>query len=135
MKTRIVSGLVFVSDLTAKTSFSQVEKLTSAPGWSCVSDRSGGELGRDAQTAGWAFFYLAGEIRSTCPGPDDELRAQRSLQRLLESAALGPCNCLQLTDVKHRSLFGMPYTSLVAHAKCIHKGRRVAARRNPDSVV
>jgi hypothetical protein len=128
MEPKIVSGSVFISDGAARPPSCEVEKLTSVPGWGCVTNYSPAELGREVESDGWTFFYMAGEIRSTSFGRDETARTERSLRRLLGAAALGPCNCLQITDVKRRSFAGIPYVSLIAHARHLQKSRFFEAK-------
>ena len=130
MKAKIVAGLVFISDATTRPPSCELEKLASVPGWSCVTNYSGTELGREIESAGWTFFYMAGDIRSTSFGRDDTARTERSLRRLLKGVALGRCNCLQITDIQRRSFRGMPYVSLIGHARHIQRGRLFDATSN-----
>lgn len=121
MRSKIVTGSVFISNATARPPSCEVEELASVPGWSRITNGSAAQLGREIESAGWTFFYMAGEIRSTSMGRDDSARTERSLRHLINGASLGHCNCLQITDIKRRSFVGMPYVSLIGQARHIQK--------------
>jgi hypothetical protein len=128
MRTKIVRGSVFISDATARPASCEVEKLSLVPGWGCVTNHGDAELPGDS--AGWTFFYMAGEIRSTSSGRNDQARTERSLRCLLGAAGSGPSKCLQITDINRRSFAGIPYVSLVARARDIPKSRFCNERPN-----
>jgi hypothetical protein len=92
-------------------------------GWSFILKSTSHELGRHLESAGWTFFYMAGEIRSTAFGFKDQSRTARALTHAMEAAKLQNCNCLEIDQIRHRSFLGLPYTTLGAHARHIQRSR------------
>lgn len=91
--------------------------------WSHIIGSTSAQLGREIEKAGWTFSYMAGEIRTRAFGFIDQSRAARALGHLIHAVKLENCNCLEITQVRQRSFFGLPYTSVVAHARHIEKSR------------
>jgi hypothetical protein len=81
-------------------------------------------------TAGWTFFYMAGEIRTIAFGFDKRKVIDAALRRLMASARLQKCNCLEIDQVLTRSFLGMPYVSVSAHSRHIQKGSIFHATRD-----
>ena len=81
------------------------------------------QLDRELESAGWTFFYMAGEIRTRGFGFNDESRTDRAVAHVINAVKLEKCNCLEITQIRRRSLLGLPYMSVVAHARHIQKSR------------
>jgi hypothetical protein len=90
-------------------------------GWSSIMGSTSAQLGRRIEKAGWTFFYMAGEIRSSAFGFRDQSREARGIQHLIDAVKLENCNCFEITQVRPGSFLGLPYTSLVAHARHIQE--------------
>lgn len=91
--------------------------------WSYIIGVNSAQLAAEIEKAGWTFFYMAGEIRTSSFGFNDQSGAARALAGLINAVKLQSCNCLEITEVQQRSFLGAPYTSLVAHARHIQKSR------------
>ena len=94
-----------------------------SPGWSSIIKSTSAQLGRELESAGWTFFYMAGEIRTSGFGFNDQSRTDRAVAHVLDAVKLQNCNCLEITQMRRRSFLGLSYTSLVAHARHIQKSR------------
>jgi hypothetical protein len=80
------------------------------------------EVEKELATAGWTFFYMAGEVRATAFGFDRQKTIHTALKRLIANVRLQQCNCLEIDAVVSRSFLGMPYVSVSAHSRHIQKG-------------
>ncbi len=89
--------------------------------WSCVTNSSTAELGREIERLGWTFFYMAGEIRANALGSNNESGMARAVAQIIKVVKLQYCNCLEITGLSKRTFLGLPYTSVVAHARHIQK--------------
>jgi hypothetical protein len=91
-------------------------------GWASVSKLNRAELESSIQTAGWTFFYLAGEIKATALGLDDQDTAGKAIDRLTKDLRKRRLNCLEISRVTADSFLGVPYTSVAGHARHIQEG-------------
>ncbi len=95
-----------------------------SPGWSSITNSTSAQLGREIESAGWTFFYMAGEIRTRGFGFNDQSRTDRAVAHVMDAVKLQNCNCLEITQMRRRSFLGLRYTSVVAHARHIQRSRR-----------
>jgi hypothetical protein len=92
-------------------------------GWSSIIKSTSAQLGKQLEGAGWTFFYMAGEIRTSGFGFNDQSRADRAMAYTIDAVKRQNCNCLEVTQMRRRSFLGFSYTSLVAHARHIQRSR------------
>lgn len=90
-------------------------------GWSSIMGSTSAQLGKQIERAGWTFFYMAGEIRTSAFGFNDQSRAARAIAHLINAVKLENCNCFEITQVRQGSFLGLRCTSLVAHARHIQE--------------
>jgi len=79
-------------------------------------------LEKELATAGWTFFYMAGEIRTICFGFDKQKMINAALKRLIANVRLQKCNCVEIDEIARHSFLRMPYMSVTAHPRHIQKG-------------
>jgi hypothetical protein len=92
-------------------------------GWSFIINFTSAQLSRAFENAGWTFFYMAGELRTSGFGFDEKSRTDRAVTHLIAAVKRQHCNCLEIDEIRLRSFLGLPYTSVVAHARHIQKSR------------
>ena len=111
-------------------------------GWISVGklDKAGFEA--SIQQAGWTFFYLAGEVRATVFGFDEQTTVIKALKRLTTNVKSQRLNCLEITRVAKSTFLGVPCATVAGHARHIQEGlvlsqgrvpRNGATRRNRPS--
>jgi hypothetical protein len=123
MNEPISTGTIFVEDGTLTPeplAFTTARRL---PGWSAVTESTSAQLGTDLESAGWTFFFMAGEVHANGFGLDAKSRMDRALAHVIDTVSLEHCNCLEITEVKLRTILGIPYTRLGARARHIQKSR------------
>jgi hypothetical protein len=119
----ITTGTILIEKGTLLPEPLRLETASHASGWAPVTNKlDRHQLEKKLETAGWTFFYMAGEIRSTAFGFNSQNRADAALQRLIANARLRKCNCLEIDGVATHSFLGMPYVSVSAHSRHIQKG-------------
>jgi hypothetical protein len=121
MTDKIRVGTMLLEDGTPTPKSMVVATESYSAGWSSIFQSSSAQLGKKLESAGWKFFYMAGEIRATGFGFDDRSRTDRALSHLIDAVKRQHCNCLEITEMRRRSFLGLPYTSLVAHARHIQR--------------
>jgi hypothetical protein len=123
MTDRIRVGTMLIEDGTHTPESTVGETECYLAGWSSISKSTSAQLGRELESAGWTFFYMAGEIRTTGFGFNDQSRTDRAMAHVIDAVKRENCNCLEITQMRRRSFLGLSYTSLVAHARHIQKSR------------
>src|SRR5689334_6509726 len=130
MTDRIRTGTMIIEDATLTPESLVVDTEPYSAGWSIIPKSTSAQLGRQLESAGWTFFYMAGEIRTRGFGFNDHSRTDRAVAQAVDAAKLENCNCLEITQMRRRSFLGLPYTSVVAHARHIQKSRRFQGASN-----
>jgi hypothetical protein len=92
-------------------------------GWSSITEGTAAQLGRDLESAGWTFFYLASGVHVRSFGLNDQSRTEHAMARLIDTVKLQQFNCLEITQVRRASILGVPYMKVAAHARHIQKSR------------
>jgi hypothetical protein len=119
----ITPGTILIEKGTLLPDPLRLETASHASGWAPVTNHlDGRELGKKLDAAGWTFFYMAEEIRSTAFGFNRQNRTDAALKRLITNVRMQKCNCLEIDDVETHSFLGMPFVSVSAHSRHIQKG-------------
>jgi hypothetical protein len=123
MTDRIRVGTMLIEDGTHTPESLVVGTERYSAGWSSIIKSTSAQLGKELESAGWTFFYMAGEIRTSVFGFNAQSRTDRAVARVIDAVKRQNCNCLEITQMRRRSFLGLPYTSLVAHARHIQRSR------------
>jgi hypothetical protein len=92
-------------------------------GWSSILNSTSAQLDKELENVGWTFFYMAGEIRTRGFGSNHQSRMDRAVAHVIDAVKRENCNCLEITQISRGSFLGLPYMSVVAHARHIQKSR------------
>ena len=106
------------------------ESECSVPGWRLVKDLDRCGLDREIREAGWTFFCLAGEIRTTVFGIDEEKMVRRTIEEILARPRLEKFNSLgitQLASEASKRFLGVRYVTVFAQPGHIKGPARSAA--------
>lgn len=60
---------------------------------------------------------MAGEIRKTAFGFDQQKRVDSTMKKLIRHAKLEGCNCLEIDETASHSFLGIPYVNVAAHSR------------------
>jgi hypothetical protein len=123
MTDRIRAGTMLIADGTHTPESLVVDAESYSAGWSSIMGSTSAQLDKKIETAGWTFFYMAGEIRTSGFGFNDQSRTARAVAHVINAVRRENCNCLEITQMRRRSFLGLSYTSLVAHARHIQRSR------------
>jgi len=93
------AGRIFIREGTALPKTLQLESEPYMPGWRSVSNLDGHGLGRKIHDAGWTFFWLAYEMKSTVFGIDGEKMVRRAIKRILANREAEKFNSLEIVRV------------------------------------
>jgi hypothetical protein len=97
-------------------------------GWAAVTDARA-TFEKTVQEAGWNFFFMAGEIRTTVFGFDGQKALGAALKRLIANVKSQNCNSIEITKVMRNSFWKVPYVSVSAHARHLQKGLVFSGQR------
>jgi hypothetical protein len=82
----------------------------------------GHDLDRLVRKADWNFFFMAGSIEANALGRQSEKTTRIAMRRILAKAKSSTFNCLEITELSTRTLFGIPYTHAAAHSRHVQSG-------------
>ena len=85
--------------------------------WSFIVSFPGARLNKAIETAGWTFFFMAGDIRTRGFSLNAPGSLARAVLHLTDAVTGQHCNCLEISSVSQRSFLGLHWTSLAAHAR------------------
>ena len=123
MSDRLRAGTILIQDGTPTPGGMVVTTQHYLSGWSFIINFTSAQLGRAFENAGWTFFYMAGELRTSGFGFNEKSRTDRAVTHLIDAVKRQHCNCLEIDKIRLRSFLGLPYTSVVAHARHIQRSR------------
>src|ERR1017187_1482652 len=121
MTDAITVGSILIEEGTHLPDSLLLRSESNSNGWAAVKNaRSAFE--KDIQEAGWTFFFMAGEIRTTVFGFDKQKTLCTALNRLIANVKSQHCNSIEITQVANKSFLKVPYVSVSAHPRHLQKG-------------
>jgi len=93
--------------------------------WCSLGTTESAELDRNLRAAGWNFFFIADELRTIVPPWGGEKTLRAGVKRLLAGTRAQQFNCLQLSNILRERFLGIPFLSVVAHARHVQQGSRM----------
>ena len=121
MTDTITAGSILVEEGTHLPKSLLLQSESNSNGWAAVKDaRSTFE--KTIQAAGWTFFFMAGEIRTTVFGFDRQKALRAAFKRLITNVKSQRCNSIEITRVVGKSFLSVPYVSVSAHPRHLQKG-------------
>jgi len=121
MAETISMGTILFKDETLLPDALRFDSEPCATGWRLVKDLDGYELNRRIHDAGWRFFCIAGEIKSSVLGLEGPKNVRRALKRMLARLKADKFNSLQITRVTSERFLGVPYVSVTACSRHIQE--------------
>jgi hypothetical protein len=121
MTDTITAETILVEEGTHLPGSLLLQSESDSNGWAAVKGaRSTFE--KAIQEAGWTFFFMAGEIKTTVFGFDRQKALRAALRRLIRDVKFQHCNSIEITRVMGRSFLRVPYVSVSAHPRHLQKG-------------
>jgi hypothetical protein len=122
MEDTLKAGTILIEDGTVIPECFRLETEPDSNGWKSVANPEPRELDRKLNEAGWIFFYMASEIKSTVFGLDRQKAMRSALKRVISQVKAQNCNGLQITLVTTGSFLKLPCVSISAHSRHIQQG-------------
>ena len=130
MSDTIKAGTILIKEGTLLPEAVRFESECTVPGWRLVKDLDRCGLDREIREAGWNFFWLAGEIRATVFGIDEEKMVRRTIEEILARLKSEKFNSLEITRVASEAskrFLGVRYVTVFAQPGHIKGPARSAA--------
>ena len=128
MTDTIAAGNIFIDEASLLPNSLLLQREQHSSGWASVKNaRSTFE--KEFPAAGWTFFFMAGEIRSTVFGFDREKAMNTALHRLISNVKSQDYNGIEITQVTGSSFLKMPFVSVSAHPRHLQKGLTLSSQR------
>jgi hypothetical protein len=121
MSETINMGTILFKDETLLPDAMQFDSEPCATGWRLVKNLDGYELNRRIHGAGWRFFCIAGEIKSSVFGLEGPKTVRKAVKRMLARLKSDKFNSLQITRVVSKRFLGVPYVSVTACSRHIQE--------------
>lgn len=121
MTDTIAAGSIMVAGSMHLPSSIVLQDKTDSNGWAAIKDICA-TFEKTVQEAGWTFFFMAGEIKTTVFGFDRQKALRVALKRLIADVKSQHCNSIEITQVIGRTFLKAPYVSVFAHARHLQKG-------------
>jgi len=122
MTEAIIAGNIFVQEgANLPGSSLLLPAQSDSNGWAAAKDNRS-TFEKTVEKAGWTFFFMAGEIKTTVFGFDRQKTLHAALNRLTTNANSQRCNSIEITQVVDKSFLRMPYVSVSAHPRHLQKG-------------
>ena len=90
--------------------------------WSMISADAEASLADKINAKGWHLFFIASQIKAVALGGISSPRLQGALRRILKKAKRKNFNCVEVTQIKPKHFWGIPYLSIVAHSRHMQVG-------------
>jgi len=124
MSNEIQAGTVLVQQSTLLRSLGTEGEIYSDQ-WCSLGTQESAELDRNLRAAGWNFFFLADKLRTIIPPWGGEKSLRAGVKRLLARTTAQQFNCMQLSNILRERFLGIPFVSVVAHARHVQQGSRI----------
>lgn len=124
MAHEIRAGTILIKDDALLPKELQFESEPYAEGWKVVTDLDGNQLDRAVEKAGWTYFCLAGEVKTTVFGIDSQNMIRRAIERILSRGKSDGFNSIEITHVASVGSKRFPlvrYITLSAQWRHIHE--------------
>jgi hypothetical protein len=112
----------------------RVETEPYSHGWEIIKNSDADVVDLDIRRADWNFLFLAANIQATALGYWGERTVRRAMERVVAKAEPSKFNCLEITEVSAKRLWGFPYVHISAHSRHIQKSpflQELAERAEP----
>ena len=121
MTDAIAAGTILMQEGTHLPNSQPLQRESDSSGWAAV-ENSRSAFEKEVREAGWTFFFMAGEIKTTVFGFDRPKALRAALKRLIKNVTSQHCNSIEITRVAGESFLKLPYVSVSAHPRQLQKG-------------
>jgi hypothetical protein len=121
MANTIKTGTILIREGALLPESLLIESEPYAPGWSLVKRLDIDGMSQTIGKAGWAFLYMAGVIRTSAFGFDEEKTTRKAIKRVIEHMRSKKFNCLEITQVVAERFLWLPFVTVSARSRHIQE--------------
>lgn len=121
MTQAIKTGTILIAEGILLPKSLLFESTPYAAGWRVVKNLDSDGANQQISQAGWNFFYMAGLLKASGFGFDEEKATHQAIKQVIASMRSKYFNCLEITRVDGKRFLGLPYVSISAHSRHIQK--------------
>jgi len=103
-------------------------------GWRLVKDLDAWGLDRKIREAGWTFFCIAGQLRATVFGIDEQKTLSRAVEQILANLELAEFNFMEIIRVASEAskrFLGVRYVTVSAQSRHIQESAPLFRTKDP----
>jgi hypothetical protein len=131
MREIIKAGTVLFKEGTLLPNGLTFDSEPFSPGWRSIKSLDGYAIGRKIPDVGWAFFYMAGENRTTAIGREGQKTVLRATKKILAGLKSEKSNSIEITNVVFKTFLGMPYARVSFHLRNLQQGVFLSGSGDP----
>jgi hypothetical protein len=124
------SGSVLIKDGSRLPRRLQLETQSLPNGWEMIQRLDGNELSHRLGQIGWDFVPVAGGIRATALGFNQNRAMLRAISRVIARGQLSFFSCLEITDVALHRILGLHSVMVSARPRLIQQGVSMLPSQN-----
>jgi hypothetical protein len=118
----IQAGTVLVEEGSGLIGLLGLETNPYSRNWSVIKTLDAFALDRKIHAAGWNFFFIGFEVRTTIFGAIRRASISKALHRVFKIVGGQNFNCLEVTSIVAKRFLGLPYATVSAHSRHIQQG-------------
>ncbi len=124
MSKTIQSGTMLVQQAALLNSLGTQAEIYNGQ-WCSLGTQESAEFDGRLRAAGWSLFFMADELRTLVPLWGGQKAVRAGVKRLLAQISAQHFNCMQLSNILRERFLGIPFVSVVAHARHLQKGFQI----------
>jgi hypothetical protein len=131
------TGTILIKENMPLPEALRLETEPYAPGWRLVANLDGYKLDRVIHEAGWTSFSLAGEIKASVFGIDEQKAVRRAVARILTNPKSEKFNSLEIVHVESvpsKRFLAVRHITVFAHSRQIQESSLLRAKERRELV-
>ena len=115
----ITAGTLLIADGTLVPDAMHLESQPYSKNWTSITNLNHAQIEGQLSKAGWTFFFMASQIKTSAFGFDEGKRLRTAVNRAIRDVQSLHCNCVEITGITEHSFLGLPYVSVSAQSRHI----------------
>jgi len=124
----ITTGTFLIANGTALPESMHLESQPYSKNWTSITNLDRTQIEGQLGKAGWTFFFMASQIKTSAFGFDEGKRLRTAVNRAIRDVQDLHCNCVEITGITKHSFLGLPYVSVSAQSRHIQSDSQFRAQ-------
>ncbi len=121
MPANVQVGTVMVQEGVILPAALEFQSDNYSANWRIVEALDGTSFDRMIRSAGWSFFFMAQQAKAIVLGSGGGKHLRAAMMRILSKIRAQKFNSVEVTEISRKRFLGIPYVSMVAHARHIQE--------------